>query len=682
MAVPAPAFEDLVEGACSADEGAISVPRTLKEFDTFFARHVPTGFTGESAEHGSIMTYGEVLSEALGTMLERAAAEDARQETPEDGNSVDVGGDLLPCWPSASSKVFLDLGSGVGKGPIVASLWANVLQKVRYRLQKSIGVELSPHRHQSGLRAQQLLSELDPEYSADLAETLLLVEGDVLECALAYIAAADVIWVSNLLFPKETTARLARLVDAFCKPGCLLLASRELHLVREHEHCGGEILPQSWHAAHKVFVYKLGNTSRPCYGRQLLWPGWRCASAYYHTEKAFEARKREDREKRAEVASTSAGSSASSSVDEEEYGFRAHPRSISTKNTDPEEDFAAKKYSGRLGSHASGGEKEADVEIRFGPSFLLSLASVMWSPLAMCSGTGSTSSLGKKRFISTSLRMAASDCDRSSFVEDQQVQEDGVETKSDAPGSTPYLDQLTLLLDEKRRQIGGGPYTISLYTWVPLEDDRRRQTFWRENNQNFQTWSSADAKDERATVEEGGGTTPELGKELLSVDEHLGRCFSYWSLVDSIPRAGADSILSSVQDYAEIEPEETTNSNDYNEADAANDTATPYRDPSEKYGLYPWGLPCVPELFSAEWYAELKLPRQHLRCAVTDALLFFRSAETLLVPPAFGSGVDQNSGGNVPGAEKYRATEADDLSFSQFRRLVTQRLTWREWAFG
>lgn len=277
------------------------VPDTVQEFDLFFANKFPSGATSDS-ERGCHLTYGEVMGEGVATMVDFAneyfaasganrfsvfrAAASSSADLREGGSSkknlssstvlhqTSVGvstadktvlrkNDSVP----PPGKVFLDLGSGVGKGPIIALLLANGLLKDSpkrrsFHFSKAIGIELAESRHAIALDAVAELcrSSSRPDYRQTLETKLTLTQGDILEDAIFAIAAADVIWISNLCFPKELNFRLARLLDAFCKVNTLIFVSSRLNLHRGFEVVSdaGLTMAQSWHLGSKVSAYRYG----------------------------------------------------------------------------------------------------------------------------------------------------------------------------------------------------------------------------------------------------------------------------------------------------------------------------------------------------------------------------------------------------------------------------------------
>mmetsp|Transcript_3269 Transcript_3269/g.7681 ORF Transcript_3269/g.7681 Transcript_3269/m.7681 type:complete len:180 (+) Transcript_3269:1654-2193(+) len=137
------------------------------------------------------------------------------------------------------------------------------------------------------------------------------------------------------------------------------------------------------------------------------------------------------------------------------------------------------------------------------------------------------------------------------------------------------MDALTRLVND--------PTALSRWSFQPLEEDVQRQVYWNPS---------------RSTASPSG---------KLSLEDSIVRAFCYWSLVDEIPDAGADSL--------------------YNQgagAPSASATTGPHH-----YTLYPWGLPQVPPEHSPEFYA-LRLPVAYATGAACDALLAATEAKCLL----------------------------------------------------
>ena len=228
-------------------------PRTPEDFEEFFRRFVPTGFTYEEAAGGTTtaaaeagvtsthwqysdgtrrdkqqeLTYGEITCAAVRRLMQMA-----KRDAAANGIS-----------DPADGKVFLDLGSGAGKGPLVVAALSNDGDDEQdgdiATFQHAIGIELSKQRHDIAVEAKWQLGRAFARARTRKSQTksacsVHLVHGDLLRDAVAAIAAADVIWISNMCFTAELNRKLGKLLDAYAKPGCLVYCSRPLVLTREH----------------------------------------------------------------------------------------------------------------------------------------------------------------------------------------------------------------------------------------------------------------------------------------------------------------------------------------------------------------------------------------------------------------------------------------------------------------
>lgn len=151
----------------------------------------------------SEFTYGELTVEGVRQLL------------------VDAG----PRFEQANGrppKVFLDLGSGGGKVVLCA---AGLLPS----LELAVGVELSAPRHEIARRDLSDLSAQEPDL--DIEDRVYFLQQDVRK-AVAPIAAADVIWVSNTCFPKGLNKEVGVLLDEYAQKGTVVYATRDISLSR------------------------------------------------------------------------------------------------------------------------------------------------------------------------------------------------------------------------------------------------------------------------------------------------------------------------------------------------------------------------------------------------------------------------------------------------------------------
>lgn len=189
---------------------------------------LPSGYNGEDFSRGAAFTYGEVTADALRVLLKRCQELREHQE--------------IDC--------FLDLGSGCGR-TVLHSL---VLQP---QIRRSIGIELSMDRHKTAMKARKQLSHSNP----DMADRAVLVNADA-QFAVAAVASADVIWVSNTCFPEELNRRIAYLIDTFARPGALVCSTIELPCVRKNRETSETVeMPLAWQELHHALVHRVTGPS-------------------------------------------------------------------------------------------------------------------------------------------------------------------------------------------------------------------------------------------------------------------------------------------------------------------------------------------------------------------------------------------------------------------------------------
>jgi len=138
---------------------------------------------------------------------------------------------------------FLDLGSGEGRAVIGAALLSPGLAE-------AAGVELSVSRHELALKNRELLAE-------ETRSCVRFVQCDILATDLEQLAAADVIWVSNLHFPDDVTDAIGELLERECAPDkdVVVTSLRECHFQRPHE-SWTEQVSMSWNpGGWPVFCY-------------------------------------------------------------------------------------------------------------------------------------------------------------------------------------------------------------------------------------------------------------------------------------------------------------------------------------------------------------------------------------------------------------------------------------------
>lgn len=223
-------------------------PSTSADLERFFKHGVPTGYTTEVSIFGTKATYGEIRIAGVNTLFEMATT--IRQ--------------------GKRPKVFLDIGSGVGKAPIAAVLQNNASE--------SYGIELCEARHGIAVQAVQKLGGLCEKAREKLTERLQIVHGDILEKGVYFIGRSDLVWISNLCLPNALNYQISRLLDNYLKKDAVVISSAHIPLTRKHtvlSFDGGVTaskgsIAQSFDESHKVFVYHV-KTDSVCYGRDIDW---------------------------------------------------------------------------------------------------------------------------------------------------------------------------------------------------------------------------------------------------------------------------------------------------------------------------------------------------------------------------------------------------------------------------
>jgi hypothetical protein len=137
-----------------------------------------------------VSTYGELTLNGMKTILDKIKN---NQRSYLDMNNIR----------------FIDLGSGLGKLPLIMSYYFNA--------KKSTGVELSVERHN---RAMSMYNKLDKE----LQQRINYINGDLFNINLSDY---NFIFISNLCFSTELNKRLIEKLKE-CKKGTNILCSKPL----------------------------------------------------------------------------------------------------------------------------------------------------------------------------------------------------------------------------------------------------------------------------------------------------------------------------------------------------------------------------------------------------------------------------------------------------------------------
>ena len=157
-----------------------------------FAQHKAFPSVGDKTRdnfqnNGYAMTYGELTIEGFNTIL-----------------------DFLKEKKMKNSMSLVDLGSGMGKVPIMAAHYG--------KAEKAMGIELAKERHDI---AEKMLKEL-PE----LKDKLKFINGDMFKYD---VSDYNVVYISNLCFSEEINQRLSEKLQKELPTGAFIFASKKLN---------------------------------------------------------------------------------------------------------------------------------------------------------------------------------------------------------------------------------------------------------------------------------------------------------------------------------------------------------------------------------------------------------------------------------------------------------------------
>lgn len=187
-------------------------------------KNLPGGYNADSVQMGRAFTYGELTMLGTQKLIHEAEC---------------LAGNI---------ECFVDLGSGTGKSVLLALL-------LLPELKRSVGVELSPQRHATAMRAAAEMERqgLDPT----VHERAVFLNEDA-RLAVATVAAADVIWISNQCFPPELNHRIAKLIDAFAPVGSIVCSTVQLDCRRVSSwQWRGIQLPATWSPTHTANIAQI-----------------------------------------------------------------------------------------------------------------------------------------------------------------------------------------------------------------------------------------------------------------------------------------------------------------------------------------------------------------------------------------------------------------------------------------
>eukprot|EP00747_Dinoflagellata_sp_TGD_P184268 gnl/TRDRNA2_/TRDRNA2_39739_c0_seq1.p1 gnl/TRDRNA2_/TRDRNA2_39739_c0~~gnl/TRDRNA2_/TRDRNA2_39739_c0_seq1.p1 ORF type:complete len:333 (-),score=62.65 gnl/TRDRNA2_/TRDRNA2_39739_c0_seq1:57-1055(-) len=198
----------------------------LKKLEDFFAEQRPyRGYGREPSKVGIEFTYGELTIDGIAALVADAKA---RLEKP--------------------IRNFLDLGSGTGKVVLVAAALCP-------EMSRATGIEASEQRHEMAEHLLQDLASGNARHQR-LRDQVLLVHGDA-RSAVALIASADVVWVSNTCFPDWLDNEIGAMIDRYACEGTLVYSTRNLDFKRKKDSGLGDLVPLgvTWAVNHRAAVH-------------------------------------------------------------------------------------------------------------------------------------------------------------------------------------------------------------------------------------------------------------------------------------------------------------------------------------------------------------------------------------------------------------------------------------------
>jgi len=199
-----------------------------QQLEAFFkAQPQQAGYHRDAADVGVEFTYGELTLDGVDQLLRDAETRSSRPV-----------------------RNFVDLGSGTGKLCIAAAAMFP-------KLERSIGVELSRNRHDIGVKNLAALRQQEPKRRESL-DHVRLIHDDVRK-AVAAVAAADVIWISNTCFPEALNKAIAEAIDEFASEGAFVYATRSIGLTRVASKEASAVVHVgcTWAENHSVGAYQM-----------------------------------------------------------------------------------------------------------------------------------------------------------------------------------------------------------------------------------------------------------------------------------------------------------------------------------------------------------------------------------------------------------------------------------------
>ncbi|MFH1462006.1 MAG: hypothetical protein ABIF12_03610 [bacterium] len=170
----------------------------------------------ETVNKNGSAVYGEIKYESLKTILD----------------------DLKP----NKNDVFYDLGSGVGKATVQASL--------DYKFNRCFGIELSKERHE---QAEKICKLLKKDKKISRYHNVIFKNQDI---AKTNFKNASIIYICSTCYPESLINILMKKFKDL-KPGTRILTLKSLHLTKNLELVKTYNLAVSWSKSSPIYLYKI-----------------------------------------------------------------------------------------------------------------------------------------------------------------------------------------------------------------------------------------------------------------------------------------------------------------------------------------------------------------------------------------------------------------------------------------
>jgi SAM-dependent methyltransferase len=138
-----------------------------------------------------------------------------------------------------SVSTYIDLGSGNGRSLAYA---------IKNGFSKAKGVEIVEERHNYAVKAIAKL----PQYK----DKIELIESDIFKLQPSFFPKKTTIFISNLLFPAETTQKLIQFLSDNTQYDITLIISKIPKNLHKFKNMGTINIPMSWEKESKCYVLK------------------------------------------------------------------------------------------------------------------------------------------------------------------------------------------------------------------------------------------------------------------------------------------------------------------------------------------------------------------------------------------------------------------------------------------